>query len=150
MREKPAIPREELMARLELPETKAALAKLAKRYRLRFIVLFGSYATDRVTPMSDIDIAVLPGKGGPKDVWRMWVDLVKILKRDRIDIVDLRSAPPLLSYEIALKGTVLCQSDGEVWSLARNRYIKQFDDCYRFESLRLAKLDRSLRRWGVA
>jgi predicted nucleotidyltransferase len=87
------------------------LRELAPEVEL--VVLFGSTVTGRTHKHSDIDVAVFgilaPRIGG-----------------DRLDLVDLRRAGPLLSMNVARTGRVLYERDPGAWrrfqSLASRRY----------------------------
>ena len=78
--------------------------------------IFGSYSTERVRPKSDIDIAVLLSDTvDSKDYGHIKLsiinDLIELLSLDRIDVVVLNVAFPLLSHEIIKKGRLLFSKD---------------------------------------
>ena len=50
------------MQKIDFESKKDAIAEIAKKNNLNFVVLFGSQATGRVHEKSDIDIAVLGSK----------------------------------------------------------------------------------------
>ena len=125
------------------------LPRVCRKYGLKLIVLFGSHVKDRVHPNSDVDIAVLPEKRRRPNLLNLYVDLVPFLGSDRLDIVDLRRAPPLLAWNVAREGLLLYEAQEGDWTRFRIRAMKNYDDVRRFEKLRLAALDRSLREWGV-
>ena len=82
-----------------------------------FAYLFGSFAKDRITPLSDIDVAVhLQDK--IKSNWRFRVKLLgKIsdeLQSDRVDLIILNDSSILLSSEILKHGLLLhCRNPGK-------------------------------------
>lgn len=74
--------------------------------------IFGSYASDRHFPMSDIDIALLFNtnvniKEYGELKLKIITEIIEILSRDNIDVAILNTAPPLLSHEVAKKGVLL-------------------------------------------
>jgi predicted nucleotidyltransferase len=74
--------------------------------------LFGSYASNRGGPMSDIDIAVLLSSNvNSKDYsflkLKIITDLIELLSFNNIDVVILNIAPPLLLHEVIKKGILL-------------------------------------------
>ncbi|GBE05430.1 MAG TPA: nucleotidyltransferase domain-containing protein [Nitrospirae bacterium] len=78
--------------------------------------LFGSRASKIPRPESDIDIAVLlSSKVKIKDYGfiklNIITDLIELLSFDKVDIVILNIAPPLLSHEVIKKGTLLFLKD---------------------------------------
>ncbi|RLT39931.1 MAG: nucleotidyltransferase domain-containing protein [Chloroflexi bacterium] len=83
--------------------------------------LFGSQATGRVHPGSDVDIAVLldedalpqtTGWGGPLLSRRL--DLIAAAERFadcEVDVITLNNASPLLSFEVLRKGRLLYEGN---------------------------------------
>lgn len=76
---------------------------------LQLVILFGSVATQRTRPGSDVDVAVLAD--GPADVDALYRILAPRLRTDRLDLVDLRRAGPLLAFEVARHGRPLFERD---------------------------------------
>ncbi len=78
--------------------------------------IFGSYSAGRVRSKSDIDIAVLLSNTiDSRDYGHIKLsiinDLTELLSFDRIDVVVLNIAPPLLAHEVIKKGTLLFSKD---------------------------------------
>ncbi len=78
--------------------------------------IFGSYSAGRVRSKSDIDIAVLfsdtvDSRGYGHIKLSIINDLIELLSFDRIDVVVLNIAPPLLAHEVIKKGTLLFSKD---------------------------------------
>ena len=72
---------------------------------LEVVVLFGSTAKGRARPRSDVDIAVRGD--GPADLDALYLILAPRVGTDRLDLVDLRRAGPLLAFEVARHGRLL-------------------------------------------
>ncbi len=91
---------------------------------LELLVLFGSAATGRTRPSSDLDLAVRCE--GPADLDALYVVLAPRFRTDRLDLVDLRRGGPLLAFQIARAGLVLFERSAglfrEFQSLAARRY----------------------------
>lgn len=91
---------------------------------LELLVLFGSHAKGRARAASDVDLAVRCTQ--PADLDALHVALAPRLATDRIDLVDLRRAGPLLAFEVARSGHVLYEQRAgafrEFQSLASRRY----------------------------
>lgn len=88
--------------------------KILKAKKNRLIISFGSQITGRVNANSDFDFAVLEDK--PLTLSKITTishHLAKKLKinDDKIDIVDLNNASPLLCYEVAQKGKLVEGND---------------------------------------
>lgn len=89
---------------------------LAKR-GVYLAYLFGSQATGKTGPLSDIDIAVYFDEAldlNERFDLRLQVlgELTDSFKTDEIDLVVLNDAPPLLTHRIIKNGTVIfCRDD---------------------------------------
>ena len=80
--------------------------------------VFGSYASDKLSTESDIDIAVLlDEKVRRKDYsfvkQEIITALIENLSFNKVDVVLLNTAPPLLCHEVIKKGTVICSRNEE-------------------------------------
>ena len=90
-----------------------AIARCAsKRREIRAAYLFGSAATGRAGPDSDLDVAVL--LAGPLGASRsltyrlkLMTDLGAALHRSDVDVVILNDASPLLAHRVLSKGTLV-------------------------------------------
>ncbi len=92
-----AISKEDMVERL------ADLERVAPAIEL--VVLFGSAATGRARPRSDLDIAV---RGDDVvDLDALYLALAPRLGTDRLDLVDLRMAGSILAFEVARHGQPL-------------------------------------------
>lgn len=93
------------------------------RHPVRLAYVFGSAARNPAAA-SDVDLAVLPDDGF--SYTRLYADLSSLLGTDRLDLADLRSATPLLQWEVVTTGRrVLAISDLEAAvfeQTVRNRY----------------------------
>ncbi|MEK9133010.1 MAG: nucleotidyltransferase domain-containing protein [Patescibacteria group bacterium] len=84
------------------------LQKLAKKYKLDFMVLFGSTSKDTTHAKSDVDIAInTKYKMNLSKELALRSALFKIFKKE-IDLVFIKEASPLLLGEIASDGRFLC------------------------------------------
>lgn len=81
---------------------KERVAKLAEKYGLRLVLLFGSQAKREARKDSDIDIAILaPRRLLEQDMIYLNYEFTNIFPIDKIDLVDLHGAPPLLMKQIS-------------------------------------------------
>jgi predicted nucleotidyltransferase len=91
---------------------------------LDLLVLFGSRATGRVTTRSDVDLAIQCRE--PADLEQWHVILAPLVGSDRLDLVDLRRAGPLLAFEVARTGRPLFERQPGTFrafqALAARRY----------------------------
>lgn len=98
--------------------------------------IYGSYAAGRVRSKSDRDIAtLLIDTIDRRDYGQIKLsiinDLMKLLSFDRIDVVILNSAPPLLAHEVIKKGVLLFSKDDanrfQFIAAATKRYLDTID-----------------------
>lgn len=95
-----------------------AEAYLKGRKDVVFAYLFGSFATGKPHPLSDVDIAVyLDGTDTAEKRLEILGDLEKILKSDEIDLVILNKSPLTLNMKILQSRRVI--SDNQPF----NRHI---------------------------
>lgn len=91
---------------------------------VELVVVFGSTVKRRSRAPSDVDVAVRAK--GLVDLDAMYRVLAPRLQTDRLDIVDLRRASPLLMMEVARSGRVVYEQRAGVYrqfqSLASRRY----------------------------
>jgi len=82
---------------------KAQIIEFAKNKPVEVVYVFGSQATGEVKPLSDYDFAVLFDEQISSSVrFDLKLDLItflsKLLKTDKVDVVDLNSAPISFRY----------------------------------------------------
>lgn len=93
-----------------------------------FAYVFGSWAIGRVSPGSDVDIAIFASKElGWKDLVSMAMDLEDSLGL-KVDLVYLNKAPLLLAYEVVSKGILILDRDPERRVDFEVRAIREFLD----------------------
>ena len=117
MKEPPPVP--------SIAEIKEKLTPLFEDESLQLVLLFGSALTRSLHKGSDIDLAFLYDK--PVDVVTLANRVIRLLHRDTVDVVDLRSASPLLRFSVAQKGNSLYEKSpgvfSEFCSLAFRMYV---------------------------
>lgn len=139
----------------DLPERLARLSELLERHPVRFAYLFGS-ASHSPERSEDVDIAVLPDAGF--SYGDLYADLSGLLGSDRLDLIDLRLAPPYLVAEILASGrSILSRSEAERvrfengklshwresrWQVSRGRRAEQVDIRREFLEQAQAELER--------
>ncbi len=102
------------------------------------IIAFGSQISGRTTAMSDFDFGVYSEKPlSLSDRTDMAEFLSKKLKinEDKIDLIDLSSASPLLKFEVAKKGRLI---QGDTFNFIRFKVhaFKEYTDTAKFRRFR--------------
>lgn len=97
---------------MDITEIKPKIEKLAEKYNLSLVVLFGSRATGKTHIHSDFDAAYLSRKSlDLMDEARLVCDLMPVFRSDKVDLVNLKKAPPLLMKRIFDQHQVLFCAD---------------------------------------
>jgi uncharacterized protein len=108
-----------------IDETKAKLAPLFEGEALQFVLLFGSRSSGKTHPESDIDLGFLYDE--PVDLLELTNKVTRLLRTDRVDVVDLRRANPLLCFSAARQGKLLYERCpglfNTFYSLSFRRYV---------------------------
>ncbi|MEK7076657.1 MAG: nucleotidyltransferase domain-containing protein [Patescibacteria group bacterium] len=111
---------------------------------INLMILFGSRAEGKNRSDSDIDIAVL-GKNplGLKEKTAIAIRVARARKtpEDRVDVVDIRRASPLLQFEIARKGELLYGKKSD-FTTFQVRAWKLYQDTARLRRIREKSLER--------
>lgn len=94
----------------DLRERLERLPEIFPRHPVRLAYLFGS-ATHAPDQCQDVDIAVLPDEGF--SYTELYAELSLALGTDRLDLIDLRLAPPYLAAEIFFKGRCMLEKSEE-------------------------------------
>lgn len=88
------------------------LSEIIKKNNIKLLLTFGSYNTERFNERSDIDVGYLSKRALTLDEEIQLLHALTVhFGRDRIDLVNLTKAVPLLLYEIACNSNVLYEED---------------------------------------
>jgi len=108
---------------------------LKSRKDIQFAYLFGSFAKDRVTLLSDIDIAVyLIGDDLSGKRMEILGDLIDILKTDKVDLVILNTAPLTLRMKILQNKRLLADNAPFVRHTYESMTIRTYFDYSKIEN----------------
>ncbi|MFQ5328842.1 MAG: nucleotidyltransferase domain-containing protein [Thermodesulfobacteriota bacterium] len=106
-------------------EIKRRLEPLFLDDGLKLVILFGSTVTGNTHRRSDIDIGLL--FHGEIDILALTNRVIRLLKSDRVDVVDLNRANPLLKFSASRNCQVLFEKTPGIFStfnsLAFRRYV---------------------------
>src|SRR4030042_63819 len=133
---------------ISIEEMRERLAPIFKDPELRFVLLFGSSFSEKMHKQSDIDLAFLYNR--PEDIVALTNRVIRLLHTDNIDVVDLKSANPLLKFSIAKKCKILYEKKqgmfNEFYSLAFRMYV----DTKKLRSAQATAIRRFLEARGLS
>lgn len=124
------------------------LGSLAGLSGIDLVVVFGSRATGKCRPDSDLDVAVLSGRSDSGFRRKLQADIAVALAHlapsGRVDVVYLDEAPVLLRQRIMQTGRVLRCSVPAVWRDWRVRTMREHGDREHVRALFRAAQQRRL------
>ena len=99
-------------AYMDIEAVQSKIAGIAQKHGLDFVVLFGSQATGKTHPKSDIDIGIISKV--PFDINRLTIDFYyDVFKREDVEVVDLSSVSSTLMRAVVRDGKLLYErTDG--------------------------------------
>src|SRR5215471_9426053 len=118
---------------MDLDAFRQPLQCLFQQHPVRLAYLFGSQATRRTHPGSDVDVAVLLDESLTPDEHfaerlKLLGDLSRIFGTDDVDLVTLNEAPPLLAYETLRHGILLYCADAQTRIEFQVRTLRAYED----------------------
>jgi predicted nucleotidyltransferase len=102
------------------------------------IIAFGSQVTEKSTSQSDFDFAVLADKSltlSERTNYIEHISKANKINEDKIDLIDLTSALPILKFEIAQNGKLI-EGSYEDFIRFKVRAFKEYVDTAKFRRLR--------------
>jgi hypothetical protein len=97
---------------INFEEIELKVKDLSKRFDLLLLYIFGSYASNNASILSDLDIAFLPGsKFNVDKILSLIGELQDVFEEEAIDLVDLSQAPLTLIHRVFKEGKCLYARD---------------------------------------
>jgi predicted nucleotidyltransferase len=112
--------------RLNIEEIRYRLAPLFNEEGLRLILLFGSVASGREYRGSDVDLGFLFDR--PFDILVLTNRVIQLLRTDRVDVVDLSRASPLLKYSAIRQGRVVFEQTPGLFNIFQSLTFRIYVD----------------------
>jgi predicted nucleotidyltransferase len=107
-------------------------AEIARVQGIRVAVLFGSHATGKNRPGSDVDVAILPSDPGmPLTTELELASALSAATGAEVDLVRMDADAPLLSREIARSGVCIyesCPGAFAAWRAMAISYFIELDE----------------------
>lgn len=114
---------------MNLEAIKPLIAKLAEKYYLTLVVLFGSQATGQTHRESDVDVAYISDKKLLFDEEALLnSDLTGIFQNDKVSLVNLKTASPLLLKQIVTNAVVLYEKEQSAFNEEYLYALRLYDD----------------------
>lgn len=103
------------------------VGKIAIKYGLDLVLLFGSQSNGRIHKESDVDVAYLSNRSLDfEQEYRLNYEFTNVFRHDRVDTVDLKKAKPLLMYAIFQHPKILFQTDSQTFFHYRAYAFKKY------------------------
>jgi predicted nucleotidyltransferase len=131
-------------------EQQQKIEEVGRKYRLKFILLHGSYATDKIRRGSDLDIALLGEKPIEfEELSAIYSDLAEVFGDDpqrELDIKSLHKADPLFCYQVAKDSQLLYGDITDFNEFRAYAFSNYFDskDLFHLEKILIQKYQNYL------
>lgn len=123
------------------------IKSFCEKNNIELLIIFGSQASGKITPASDIDVAVKLRKGTEASKLELIYQLDSLLNGKDIDLVILTDdTDPLLLYEIFLNGKLLYEKSPGIFDAERLRAWKLYIDTERLRMLQKKYLKKFVER----
>ena len=131
-------------------EQQQKIEEVARKYSLKFILLHGSYATDKMKIGSDLDIALLGEKLIEfEELLAIYSDLAEIFGDNphrELDVKSLHKADPFFCYQVAKDSQLLYGDRTDFNEFKAYAFSNYFDskDLFRLEKILIQKFQNYL------
>lgn len=128
------------------------LKRVARKYGLDLVVLFGSHARGRARAGSDVDIAVRR-RSRQAEPDSLALEIAAALERAfpeaaEVDVTFLNGAGSLLLFQVAATGRPLYEGHPLLFWQFQSYAARRYDDDLKYRLRRDAYLDRRVKRWS--
>jgi predicted nucleotidyltransferase len=97
---------------IDFNEIEPEIEKLAEKFKLKLIYIYGSYAFNNAGKLSDVDIAILgENKLNLDKKLKLLEALQEIFEEEAVDLVELSKVPLTLIHRILKEGKCIFTSD---------------------------------------
>lgn len=121
------------------------IKKIAQKYSLKLILLFGSRASGKNYKDSDFDVAYLSKKDlNLSNESKLIIELSPIFKNENIDLVNLKYAPPLLLYAITKNCRIVYEENPLIFPTTRAYAFKKYIETKPLYEEKFAKLQKKI------
>ncbi|OHA23268.1 MAG: hypothetical protein A3G52_00680 [Candidatus Taylorbacteria bacterium RIFCSPLOWO2_12_FULL_43_20] len=122
-------------------DIKQRIADLAQKYGLDLVVLFGSQATGRTHPKSDVDIGYLSDQAlDYQKEFAIQEDLFRLFRRTDVELVNLSRISPVMKKLVSDEGVVLYEREPGLFARFSMYAFKLFVETKKIRELRYQSL----------
>jgi len=114
------------MTKFNIGEIKDSLTPLFNEEGLRLVLLFGSVALGKESQKSDIDLGFLFDK--PIGILGLTNRVIRLLRTDRVDVIDLSRASPLLKHSVIRTGKALFEKTPGLFNIFQSLTFRIYVD----------------------
>lgn len=128
------------------PETRARLDLLPRLFQETGALLayvFGSFPYHEEA--ADIDLAILPADGGLGDLREKITD---ILNTERVDLVNLKTATPVLRFEVVSTGVLIFKKSDLVENSFELSTLREYRDTAHLRAVQAEMVEERNKRWS--
>lgn len=130
---------------------KKQIAEIAKKHDLTLVVLFGSQATGHTHKESDVDVAYMSDKKlSFHDEVLLNTDLTEAFRNDKVSLVNLKTAPPLLLKQIVANAVVLYEKTSHLFTEIFLYAMRTYEEAKPLFKLREQYLARRINEYKYA
>lgn len=116
---------------------KEKASELAEKYGLDLLLLFGSQVSGKTHKRSDYDLGFISKQyKNLGELVKMEYEISEVLKIGKIDLIDLKKAPPLLMKSVADNSLLLYQKEPTLYARFKIYASKLFVEARRLFNLR--------------
>lgn len=114
---------------MNIEAIKPRITEFAEKYGLTLVVLFGSQVTGQTHKESDVDVAYMSErKLSFNDEALLNTDLTTIFRNDKVSLVNMKTASPLLLKQIVINVMVLYEKSSSIFNEMYLYALKKYDD----------------------
>jgi predicted nucleotidyltransferase len=136
------------MANFKIEQIKGKLAPLFDEEGLQLVLLFGSVASGKEYRESDIDLGFLFNK--PIDILDLTNRVIRLLRTDRVDVIDLSRASPLLKYSAIRHGKLLFEQTPGLFNIFQSLTFRIYVDTKKLRVAQEKAIQYFLEERGLA
>lgn len=114
----------EALQRLRAAADSGELSALCRQRHVTLLTVFGSAGRGEPDPQ-DLDIAVLTEHGADFDLFALITDLIDLVECERLDVVHLNAAGPLLRERALVGSIVLHENEPGIWARASTTAVME-------------------------